>query len=327
MSFERLIDGDVFFEITKNFEIVPYVQTKGMCDMHSLSGNNRIVFFINDFTKPTIACFGHEKKFLTKKMLLIEGECYATSENINIKEVHTFYSNICQESYDIIEICSNTQYNFIYETALRQAGYLRPVGQFSMPITKIIDLTDVIKYNQNWKRNIKKSTGFNLTFEFIESPNLTDCTDFILIYKEMIGRKSMSNSLNSNQILALCKDPNFNLSFSSCNHKRVSGILIHKNTTHAGLFYAATNEIALKSSASFFMYNSLFKHLNTIGIKTFDMEKLVPSTQSVNSVFLFKNGIEGKHVVLNGEWSWYKKSYYRPLMYFVKKHLMKKREL
>ena len=326
MSFKRLTDGDVFFEITKDFDIVPFVQTKGMYDMHSLSGNNRIVFFVNDFTHPTIVCFGHEKNFLTKKMLLIEGECYATFENINIKEVRTFYSNICQESYDIIEICSNTKYDFIYETALRQAGYLRPVGQFSMPITKNIDLSDEIKYNQNWKRNIKKSNGFDLTYEFVESPNLTDCTDFIIIYKEMIGRKSMSNSLNPNQILALCNDPNFNLSFSSSNHERVAGILIHKNKTHAGLLYAATNEKALHLSASFFMYNSLFNHLKTIGIKTFDMEKLVPSTQSVNSVFLFKNGIEGKHEVLNGEWSWYRKSYYRSLMYFVKKYLMHKRE-
>jgi hypothetical protein len=57
------------------------------------------------------------------------------------------------------------------------------------------------------------------------------------------------------------------------------------------------------------------------------MEKLVPSTKPINSVFLFKNGVEGKHIVLNGEWSWYKNLYYRPLMYFVKKYLMKKREL
>ena len=60
--------------------------------------------------------------------------------------------------------------------------------------------------------------------------------------------------------------------------------------------------------------------------KTFDMEKLAPSIHSTNAVFLFKNGIKGEYIVVNGEWSWHKNSFLRPLMYIAKKWFLKKIE-
>jgi hypothetical protein len=295
--------------------------------MHSLSKKKRIHLFLNDIENPTIACFGHEKKMLTKKMLLIEGESFKSQNDINVKNIHSFYSEISLIGYDIIEICSNNPYNFDYETALRQAGYLRPVGQFSMPITKIIDLTTEVKYNKNWNRYIKKSAANNLLFEVIHKPSKEDCSDFEKLYREMTDRKSMSHQLSTEQIEALCKSNNFQMFFVSKDTKRIAGIIIYNLNKKAGGAFAATSQNALKLSASFYMYNSLFNHLKNMGVLSFDMEKLEPSTKSTNSVFYFKNGIEGKNTSLNGEWSLYKKNYYRPLMYFVKKYLMKKREL
>jgi len=323
----ELIDSSTFFNIIKSFEIIPYTQLKGMYDFHALSGTNRIHFFVNSINDPTIACFGHEKKFLNKKMILIEGECYANTSALKTERIRSFFSELCQLGYDFVEVCSNDKYNFDYETALRQAGYLRPVGQFSMPNTKIIDLTQEVKYNRNWKRNIKKAIGNELEFEIINDVNTKDCQDFQRMYQEMSIRKTMSQSLSVEQIQALCKTENFQLFFVLLGNVRIAGILIYKIKAHAGGGFAATNKIALDLSASFLMYSALFDYLKKNGFQTFDMEKLLPSTKSVNSVFLFKNGIEGKHIVLNGEWAWYKKDYYRPLMYFVKKYLMKKREI
>ena len=322
-----IIDQIKFFDITQKFEIVPFSQLKGMYDFHALLGSNRIQFLVNDIINPTIACFGHVKKILNKKMIQIEGECYAKINDINIENIRDFYSDICQLGYDFIEVCSNSEYNFDYEIALRQAGYLRPVGQFSIPNTKIIDLTQEIRFNRNWKRNIKKALDNELIFEIIDEPSLNDCEDFEKIYRQMSGRKSMSYFLSVKQIQSLCKTKDFQLFFVLHANIRIAGIIIYKRRAHAGGGFAATNNIALNLSASFFMYNALFDYLSQNNFKTFDMEKLVPSTKSVNSVFLFKNGVEGKHIVLNGEWSWYKKDFYRPLMYFVKKYLMKKREL
>ena len=322
-----IIDNISFFNFTQDFELVPYTQSQGMYEYHALTGSNRIHFFVNSKFEPTIACFGHEKSFGLLKMIQIEGECYAKKSDFNIDNIRSFYSDICHSGYDIVETCSNDYYDFEYETALRQAGYLRPVGQFSMPVTKIIDLTSDITFTKNWKQNIKKSSRYELIFEPVTNLLLSDCKDFITIYNEMLQRKSLGNPLTVAQIYALCKTGNFCLYFVTYKNVRIASTIIHERKTHAGSWYAATNNEALHLSASFFMYKSLLEYLKTKGFKTFDMEKLVPSTKAINSVFLFKNGIEGNFIPLNGEWSWYKKSYYRPLMYFVKKFLMKKREL
>lgn len=323
----EIIDKDRYFNTINSFNIVPFTQTDGMYFMHSLTRKKNIHFFINDSINPTLACFGHEKKILSIKMLLIEGESFKSQNDINVKNIHLFYKDISLIGYDIIEICSNNPYNFDYEIAMRQAGYLRPVGQFSMPITKIIDLTTEVKYNKNWNRYIKKSAANNLVFEEIIKPSKKDFCDFEKLYREMIDRKSMSHKLSSEQIEALCKSSNFLLFFVSKNNIRIAGIIIYNINNKAGGAFAATSQNALKLSASFYMYNSLFKHLKHMGVLSFDMEKLEPSTKSINSVFYFKNGIDGKKISLNGEWSIYKNKYFRPLMYFVKKYLMKKREL
>ena len=324
----EIINSELFFKIIENFEIVPYSQRKGYFDLHSISGKGKLHFFCDCLESPTIAFFGHEKSFITKKMILIEGECYNTVNDINIKKIRSLYSDFIKlQIFDFIEIVSNAKYSFEYETGLRQAGYLRPVGQFSMPITKYIDLSTKITYNKNWNTYIKKAYQNNLRFEEVSKVELSDCEDFIRVYNEMISRKSLNCPLTVNQVYVLCISNDFKLYFVSNNNIRIAGSIIHERLTHAGLYYAATNQVALKLSASFFMYNELFNHLKNKGILTFDLEKLEPSTKPVNNIYLFKNGIDGTLTLVNGEWSWYKKNYYRPLMYFVKKYLMKKREL
>jgi len=321
-----IIDQTTFFNITQKFELIPFTQSKGMFDFHSVCGNNRIRFFVNNINQPSIACYGHEKKFLNKRMLLIEGECYATHFIYNSNDICLFYKEIINLGYDFIEVNSNDEYEFKYEKALRQVGFLRPVGQFSMPVTKIVDLTSEIKYSRNWRQNIKKSLRNNLTLETISDLKISDCDDFISIYTEMSKRKSLTEPLTVEQVYSLCKSDNFSLFFVLHNNKRVASIIIHKHITHAGSLYSANNKEALHLSASFFRHYALLSHLKQNGYLTFDLEKLVPSTESINNVFLFKDGIDGRYIQLNGEWSWYKKPYYRPLMYFVKKYLMHKKE-
>ena len=322
-----LTDKISFFNFTQHFDVVPYTQTEGMYEFHARSGINKIKFFVNKADQPTIACFAHEKSFGPIKMILIEGECFADSTKITLDDIRRFYKDLTLSGYDIVEVCSNSFYKFEYETALRQAGYLRPVGQFSMPTTKIIDLTSEVSYTRNWNQNIKKANKNELIFEPVTDIKLSDCTDFVKIYTEMTSRKDLVNSLSAEQFYALCSTGQFYLYFVIHGNKRIAGTIIHQRNSHAGSYYAATGNEALKLSASFFMYCSLLDYLKKNKFETFDMEKLVPSTKSVNSVFEFKNGIIGTFVPLNGEWSWYKKPYYRPLMYFVKKYLMKKREL
>ncbi|MDR2840837.1 MAG: hypothetical protein LBV75_06180, partial [Paludibacter sp.] len=77
----EIIDKNTFFELTRNFEIVPVTQTRGLYEMLAISGAKQIRFFVDDTKK--IACFAHEKRFLGTKMLLIGDECYAEQTDFN----------------------------------------------------------------------------------------------------------------------------------------------------------------------------------------------------------------------------------------------------
>ena len=333
----RQIDKNTFFDITQNFLLVPSTQTRGHYEMFALSGAERIKFFVNDIENPTIACIGHERRFLNKKMLLIIGECYADMPNFESeKKAHRyfttlreFYRELKSATYDIIEIQSDAMYDFRYETALRQAGFLRPVGQFSMPTTKIIDLTDEIVYYENWRRFIRKSLQHDLKIEIIDKISHKDCVDFVQLQNDLSERKKLSVGYSVAQIHALCSDKSFQLFFALHNGQRVAALIVHKDEhrKHIHLNNVASNAVALRTSASFFIYYSVINYLKEAGYKSFDLEKLVPAENELNNVFKFKDGISGKYEVLNGEWSWYKKKYYRPLMYFVKKYLFKRIEL
>ncbi|MBP1638156.1 MAG: hypothetical protein H6Q18_945 [Bacteroidetes bacterium] len=323
----EIINHSDFFKITENFSYKPFNQSIGWYRMHSYYHPERIIFLINDLQKPTIACFAHEKRMFGIKMLLIEGECYKNKEALNTTAIRDFYKSVTELGYNIIEICSNALYDFGYETALRQAGYLRPVGQFSLPSTKIIRLDEPIKLNRAWKRNLKKASACNLNLEQINHVGDNESDDFIRIYSEMTTRKSLHQPFNKEQIRELCSDKEIQLFFVTQSDKRIAGLILYVNTNFAIPIYAASNLQARETSASYYMYDELFKHLIRRGIFVFDLAKLLPSTEGVNNVFNFKNGIQGSHIQLNGEWSWYNHTVYRPLMYFVKKYLMKKKEL
>lgn len=238
------IDRDTFFEITSTFDIVPYTQTRGMYDFHALSGVERIVFFVNSIDNPQIACFGHEKRMFTKKMILIESECYISELGCTVENVRRFYVELSKLNYDCIEVCSNSKYSFDYEVCLRQAGYLRPVGLFSMPVTKVIDLTKEIEYGRNWKRKLKKVENNNLILDSVENISMSDCIDFVRMYDEMLDRKSLKGHLTAEQIMSLCLSGTFALFFVKKEDRRIAAIVIHKNQTHAGLLYAATGKEA-----------------------------------------------------------------------------------
>lgn len=323
----NLVDKDTFFQLTEKFQEVPLTQSAGWYAMNSCYHPEKIIFMINDVENPRIGCFGHVKKMGFIKMLLIEGERYVDSDAMKTPTIRNFYSGILALGYDMVEVRSGAPYSFEYETAMRQVGFLRPVGQFSLPSTKIIDLTRSIEYNQNWKRNLKKASEFELTFEAIDQITQKDVEDFISINRSMTERKDLSFHYDLKQIYALCTSKDFQLLFVSSAKKRIACMIIFKSKKFASLLYAASSKEALISSASFFMYNQLFTYLSNQGIREFGMEKLLPSTDNVNNVFLFKNGVKGTHIQLNGEWSWYKKSIYRSSMYFVKKYIMKKREM
>lgn len=322
----RQVDKETYFQLTEKFKEIPLNQSYGWYAMNSLYHPEKIIFLINDTANPTIACIGHIKKAGTLKMLLIEGERYINEDAVQSSMIKKFYSEIVTLGYDMVEICSNAIYHFNYEIGMRQAGFLRPVGQFCFPSTKMIDLTLPISYNRNWKRNLQKASEQHLIFEVVEHITMKDIDDFLKIYLSLADRKKISFTYTPKQIYNLCLSKDFQLFFVSSNLVRQVSFIVYRADNQVTPLYAASNENALETSATYFMYEQLFNYYKQSGIKKFDMAKLLPSTKSINNVFLFKNGVKGSFIQLNGEWSWYKHSIYRIGMYFVKKYLFKKRE-
>lgn len=320
-------DKNSYFQILEKFEIVPYTQSRGWCEMQSLYKPERVKYFVNDMDNPTIACFAHEKKMLGVRMIVIEEEAFKDELAHTPAEIKKFYEIINASGYKIIEVSSNSKYDFDYEIALRQAGFLRPVGLFSLPSTKIIDLTNPIGYNRDWKNNLKKAAKNGLEFEPVERVEKFHSEEFIKIYSEMSRSKSIGIPFNAELIEKLCSTGEFKLFFVLRNGVRIASTIIFQRNESALSLYAASGSIARSTSASYFMYDELFKYLADSGVKTFDMGKLLPSKEPVNNVFLFKNGIEGKHIQLNGEWARYSNPFYRFSMYFVKRYILKRKEI
>ena len=248
---------------------------------------------------------------------------YIESETIRYKDIKhakltSFFQDLQQTGVDVIEINSPMPYDATYEIALRQAGFLRPVGQFSVALSSYISLENEIKYNDNWKRNMKKAANNQLSFEVIDNAVSDDINDFIKLYNEMSVQKNVAPTFTFSSLRTLLASANFKLFFvKNEQNERIATILIHYNNNHAGLVYAASGEKAHQCAASFYVRQivSLFVAATH---KTFDMEKLAPSIHSTNAVFLFKNGIKGEYIVVNGEWSWHKNGFLRPLMYIAK---------
>ena len=320
-------DKNSYFQILEKFEIVPYTQSRGWCEMQSLYKPEKVKYFVNDMDNPTIACIAHEKKMLGVRMIVIEEEAFKDELAHTPAEIKKFYEIINASGYKIIEVSSNSKYDFDYEIALRQAGFLRPVGLFSLPSTKIIDLTNPIGYNRDWKNNLKKAAKNGLEFEPVERVEKFHSEEFIKIYSEMSRSKSIGIPFNAELIEKLCSTGEFKLFFVLRNGVRIASTIIFQRNESALSLYAASGSIARSTSASYFMYDELFKYLADSGVKTFDMGKLLPSKEPVNNVFLFKNGIEGKHIQLNGEWARYSNPFYRFSMYFVKRYILKRKEI
>lgn len=325
-------DKNIFFALTRDFEYIPYSQSEGWYNYLSCTKPDeaeRFVFLADDADKPTIACFGLVMKFAWLKLVIIEGECLQ-KKGISINQIRNFYEGVTSLGFDFIEVNSLYPYNAEYEIGIRQAGYLRPIGMFSMPLSLWVNLQqEKIQYNQNWKRNIKKASTQNLSFEVVTSPTEKDVSMFFDLYKDLLSQKGFAHYLPEKQIACLLFSSNFGLAYvKDDEHTPVAAIIFHKDEKAgtAGLLYAAKSKAAETLGATFLMYDSLFAYLKEKGYTVFDMEKLVPSTHSTNSVFLFKNGIKDQQVLYMGEWAWYKSRMWGVLMYFVKKYLFKKRE-
>lgn len=315
------VSKDIFYQSIRDWEEVPFTQQDGYVRMQSGDDSSRVRYFLDE----QIGCAAHVKRCLGLSLLLIDTECMRHSD-IKPAVLTRFYSSLRETGADIIEVNSRRVYQAAYETGLRQAGFRRPVGSFSYAMTNIIDLTQALSFNENWRRNLKKAEESGLRFLRIDRPTDQDIADFMRLYREMCTHKKLPLPFTEESIRLLLDDPHFRLCFICRGEERLGGIIYHHVGAHAGLLYAANGDQANEVHAGFLLYKQLLEEMAKEGVKSFDMEKMGASDHSTNAVFLFKQGIRGEMAPLCGEWAWYKRPLLSIGMYFVKKHLWKKQQ-
>ena len=323
----KIIDKNTFFDITQKFDYVPFTQSKGWWAMNSVKDENRFVFFVDSLENPTIACMGYTQKFAWLKMLQIEGECLADSQKLNDKKVRDFYKKIIQTGFDMVEVNSSLPYNALYEIGIRQAGFLKPAGLFSTPLTILLDLKQPVEYDKNWQKNLRRTEKYQLVFLPVKTPTDKDIEDYMLIHNEMINRKQFKDGLTRDGLKILLSNK-FSLFFAETVEKeRIAGIITYTKNQSAISILSATSPKGRQMSASYFLDDKLYHYYQEQGYFSFDCGRISPAAHKKNDIFLFKNGVKGDYLLYCGEWSWYKKQIYRPLMYFVKKYLFKRVEV
>lgn len=322
-----LIDRHSFWNTIATFELVPFTQTEAWYNYVYASRPEDCLFFVNDPNKPTIACVAFRKRILGLTLLQVEGLCIKNNQ-LSSASIRSFLQALLENRPEVLECNFNQPQSVKLEVALRQVGYTRPLASFSSRLSLWIPLDKNIQYNQNWKRNLKRAQSFDLFFEVVQNPSDKEVDEFYSMYQNLQEHKGFRFSLNKKDIAALLSDSTFKLAkVKDTSGTTLCSIMYHQIKQHAGLLHATKIEEAKESGATFYMYQQLFAQLAHEGVRWFDMEKLVPSTDSRNSVFQFKNGIKGEYVYYLGEWAWYKRPFYRYLMYWIKKVRMKKVEI
>ena len=293
-------DRHTFLQTIMGWTSIPHTQNDAWC-MSQVSENN-MRYLLDDAQPHNIACAAYVRRKIGFTMLCVQGLCLR--QEPDIKQLTAFFSQLRQQPYDIIEVNLNHIYSPLWEIAMREAGWLRPIGMFSTTLSKHIHLQQPLQFDKSWQRNIKKAEQQTLDFQIYQQPPQTLLQQYMQLHNEMIQRKHFNGYLSQEQLFHLMDDPHFLLSVVSHPDHRIVAALVSyaDDSNHAISLYSVTSPIGRSLSASYLLYKKTFEYLAAKGVTTYDLGRLAPSDQPKNSVFLFKNGVNGTHVQYMGEW-------------------------
>lgn len=313
------VSKDIFFERIQTFEHVPFTQSEGWYKMHVQPDDDRFVFFIDSTEENTIACMGRITQYFKITYIKIEGECWAKRNKILEKQITNFYKELSHQ-YDIVESNSTTTYSPNFEIAIRKAGYKRPLGSFSTPLT-IQTSIENRHYSSDWKRNIRKAHESQLTADAMHDWDDGIVYRFTEMYNKMAEFKGFGHHVTFYQIKKLLSDQHFQLFSVKNNENKIIAfriVFIFKDFITD--VYAANDISDRKISVNHFLIDYILNYSQNQGVETFDFARIAPGN-TANSVYQFKEGIRGSFVQYNGEWLFCQKYLYRPILYCIKRFL------
>lgn len=318
------VSKDIFYRTIEGWKHVSHTQEDAWCNSWVPAATLR--YYLDDRQPATMGCVGYIRHKLGMNMLLIAGECMR--DTIDHKSVRDFYANIPQLGFDIVEINSDSIYSPEYETGIREAGLLRPVGLFSTTLSKVVDLGQPFTYDKSWQRNLKKSEQAELTFRLYTPEEVTDelIGSYVRLQQEMMERKRFNDGISASQLRSLLQDRRFAIGFIAHNGEPMAGMIAYMpDNSIAKSLFSVTSPAGRELAASYIMYREMMRYAaEQRHCSQFDLGRISPSAHAKNNLFLFKNGIGGTIVQYNGEWQWCKRRWMPLMLYFMKKYIWKR---
>lgn len=322
----QISSADKFFKLQEKIPHIPFTQSRGWYDYVVCNGSV-VVFYVDSEQEPKIMCWGVEYKipFSSKKILRIEGESY--QDDLTEKVFKKFYASLTKTKYIGVEINSNNTYNIEFEVGIRRSGFKRPIGFFSSPLTIEVDFKLNFKFDNNWKRNVKKAVKNELQFKELKDASVLEITQISDMFKELSDLKGLGFLLKIEALQLLIASKSIRTFMVYDNEKQpIAARIIHENKQYATDIFAANSMQARNYGATYFMMEQIFEKLKNEGCKRFDFGRIPPSNHATDSVYVFKNTSRGKKIQYNGEWAYYKNNLIEGLMYFYKRYVIKKQQ-
>jgi lipid II:glycine glycyltransferase (peptidoglycan interpeptide bridge formation enzyme) len=322
----EITDHSNFFKLQQQMQYVPFTQSEAWCNM-IVGKETKVRFFVNSTEEPLIAAWGVESKipFFNKTIIRINGEAYNKINDEKI--IKEFYQDI-QSSFEAVEIDSNNKYNIDFEIGIRRAGFKRPIGTFSCPLTLENNLKDEQQNrSRSWKRNVKVAEKSGLIFQEITQPSVSQIKEFVTLFSEMAKTKNMTHVVGFSEIEVLLSDSSVKLYVvSTPDNETLAFRIVQVHKAYAYDIFASNSDKSREyRGATYFMVEYIFKSLKQEGIDYFDFGRIPPSNHSTDKVYEFKIGARGNKIQYNGEWVSYK-SFKVELLVFLYKYFKLKKQ-
>lgn len=320
----QIKDAAHFFDLQKQLKKIPFSQSQGWYESEKYKTKD-IVFFVDKENSVEIALWGKEQEipFSKKKLLIINGE--AISKGLDEKNITGFYQKLCKVGYVGIEINSDNEYDIEFEIGLRRAGFRRPIGLFTCPLTINFQLQEDFNFNRNWKRNVKKAVSSGLIFKEVTNTTPEIIQSVIAMFKEMADLKDLSYLLEERALSSLLNNSDMKLFMVyDKENKPIAARVVYVNKPYASDVYAANSLEARNNGATYFIMQNIFEKIKGEDYLEFDFGRIPPSNHATDSVYVFKNSSRGKKIQYNGEWAFYKNKHIEFLMYLYKNFKLKK---
>jgi hypothetical protein len=274
------VDKITFFTIISEFDVVPFLQSRGWYESMNCSN---VEFFVDSVTDPYVGFWGilTKHKMIGKK-LNIESYCHKSEASSN--RISKFFKEIIDtKEYDIVHFSDIEEVDASKQVAFRRSGFIRPIALKLCPMSIMVETNKDFMFHRNWRRQVTKSINAGNTFDVYTNPDNDILKTFVNLFNDFF--------------LSLVRNT---------DGKPLCGRMTYLRNRHAYDVYAANSDESLATGAVYQNQQQLFEYLKSIGTLDFDYGRIPPGRDEMDNIYLAKSYSGGRPIVYNGEWEYNK---------------------